>query len=59
MKKTKKKRPEIGVGCLVVNASGKIMLCKRLKPYGYGKLPPRRPPGVARVAGGLRQARGA
>jgi len=37
-KKVKKKRPEIGVGCLVVNASGKIMLCKRLKPYGYGKL---------------------
>jgi 8-oxo-dGTP diphosphatase len=37
-KSNKAKRPEIGVGCLVVDAAGKIMLCKRLKPYGYGKL---------------------
>lgn len=37
-KSKKAKRPEIGVGCLVVNRAGQIMLCKRLKPYGYGKL---------------------
>lgn len=33
----KAKRPEIGVGVLVVR-DGKILLSKRLKKYGYGKL---------------------
>lgn len=34
----KKKRPDIGVGVLVVNHQGYILLSKRLKPYGFGKL---------------------
>lgn len=34
----KKKRPDIGVGVLVVNQDGHILLSRRLKPYGYGKL---------------------
>jgi|SRR5208337_6833 len=32
-----KKRPEVGIGVLVVR-DGKILLSRRLKPYGYGKL---------------------
>ena len=32
-----KKRPEVGVGVLVVR-DGRILLSKRLKVYGYGKL---------------------
>jgi 8-oxo-dGTP diphosphatase len=34
----KKKRPDIGVGVLVINQNGHILLSKRLKPYGFGKL---------------------
>ena len=34
----KAKRPDIGVGVLVINQDGHILLSKRLKPYGYGKL---------------------
>jgi 8-oxo-dGTP diphosphatase len=34
----RKKRPSVGVGVLVVNEDGHILLSRRLKPYGYGKL---------------------
>lgn len=33
-----KRRPYIGVGVLVVNQDGHILLSKRLKSYGFGKL---------------------
>lgn len=38
MTKAKNKRPSIGVGVLVVNEDGHILLSPRMKPYGFGKL---------------------
>ena len=38
MTKAKVKRPEIGVGVLIVNSEKKILLSPRLKTYGYMKL---------------------
>jgi 8-oxo-dGTP diphosphatase len=39
MTKAKKaKRPDIGVGVLIVNQDGHILLSPRLKPYGFRKL---------------------
>jgi 8-oxo-dGTP diphosphatase len=38
MAKRKPKRPEIGVGILIVNDEKKILLSPRLKKYGYMKL---------------------
>jgi 8-oxo-dGTP diphosphatase len=37
-KEKKPKRPDIGVGVLVVNGDGHILLSPRLKKYGYMKL---------------------
>jgi 8-oxo-dGTP diphosphatase len=37
MTKTKK-RPSVGVGVLVINSKGEILLSRRLKPYGFRKL---------------------
>ena len=34
----KVKRPSVGIGVLIVNVHGKILLSKRKKPYGFGKL---------------------
>jgi 8-oxo-dGTP diphosphatase len=34
----KAKRPSVGIGVLVVNVNGQILLSKRKKKYGYGKL---------------------
>lgn len=36
--KGKAKRPSVGIGVLVVNVHGDILLSKRRKPYGRGKL---------------------
>ena len=35
---TKAKRPSVGVGVLVINSKGEILLSRRLKPYGFRKL---------------------
>ena len=43
-KKPKAKRPSVGVGVLVVR-DGRILLSKRLKAYGFGRLAPPPPPG--------------
>lgn len=34
----KEKRPSVGIGVLIVDVHGKILLSKRRKPYGRGKL---------------------
>jgi 8-oxo-dGTP diphosphatase len=34
----KAKRPSVGIGVLIVNNDGHILLSKRLKEYGFGKL---------------------